>query len=354
MMKKASVADVARLAGVSTATVSRVTTTPEKVAEETREKVEKAIKELKFVKSISGQSLRQQNTRNILVVVNNIGNIYWSEVFHGVHERAEEAGYSIMISTTDARGQMGTFIDRLRTGRVDGIILLAPYEFQQEELDILNQDFDGRPPLVAFFESKSLADVPHVYVDNEMAGYRATKHLIESGHEHIAHAVGPDTMVCALERLAGFKRAMKEHGLEVHKKDLWPSEFHRDGGRRVARRIMRTPKPPSAIFCCTDEIAMGCISELETLGVRVPQDISIMGFDNNAFADVFVPALTTMSQPREGIGAAAMELMLKVLRAEDNEGVKAKENWPPEVELKVNLAKRASVRDITFPLSSAN
>lgn len=352
MMKRASVADVARLAGVSTATVSRVTTAPERVAEETRNKVLAAIEELDFVKSASGQNLRQQASFNILVVVRNIGNIYWSLLLDGIHSRAEAAGYGVMLSTPGNVGENGGFIDRLRTGRVDGVILLDPIQLSDEEMNRLDQQFNGSPPIVGFAEKPNGTQFSHVFINNEVAGYRATKYLIECGHTRIVHVHGLDHNVAAVERLAGFRRAMKEADLPVGPDSLWPSEFHRDGGRRAARRIARLPKMPTAIFCATDEIAMGCISEFDTLGIRVPQDVSVMGFDNNSFADVFVPPLCSMAQPREQIGVAAMDMLLEILEQNAQAELSGGETVRREikvVELAVKMAKRASVRDISSP-----
>ena len=350
MIKRASVADVARLAGVSTATVSRVTTHPERVAEETREKVLSAIAELNFVKSAAGLSLRRQRANSILVVVNNLGNTYWSEIFQGIHERAEAHNYDLMITTLREE----RYMDRLRTGRVDGVILLEQTRMINDNYDDLCREFGGTPPIVGFCELPGSARFPHVLVDNRKAAYRATKFLIEAGHRHIAHVRGPDQKPVARERLAGFMEAMLEHGLTVGPDDIWISEFHRDGGRRIARRMARLPNLPSAIFFATDEIAMGAISEFATLGIRVPEDVSIMGFDNNAYADVFVPALTTMAQPREQIGVAATDLLFKIM-SDRKEARRRSGKMPEIIELKVHLARRNSVRELAgaLPLSKA-
>ncbi|MCB9992932.1 MAG: LacI family DNA-binding transcriptional regulator [Hyphomicrobiaceae bacterium] len=346
MIKRASVADVARLAGVSTATVSRVTTHPERVAEPTRTRVLEAIAELNFVKSAAGLSLRRQQANSILVVVNNLGNVYWSEIFQGIHERAEANNYDLMITTLrDERGEE-RYMERLRTGRVDGVILLEQTRKLNENYDALCKEFGGIPPIVGFCELPGSLRFPHVLIDNRNAAYRATKYLIEAGHRHIAHIRGPEHLPVARERMAGFMEAMLEHQLPVGPDDVWTSEFHRDGGRRTARRMARLASLPTAIFCCTDDVAMGAISELSTLGIRVPEDISIMGFDNNAYADVFVPALTTMAQPREQIGVAATDLLLKVLS--DRRGGRRQVSRKPEIiELKVHLARRNSVRELT-------
>lgn len=345
MIKRASVADVAKLAGVSTATVSRVTTHPDRVSKETRDKVLVAIDELNFVKSASGLSLRHQRSSNVLVVVNNIGNVYWSEIFQGIHHRAEASGYSVMITTPNVEIAGSNYLDRLRTGRVDGVIVLEELQILDGKYDELIKEFQGVPPIVCFSERRDSTRLPHVLIDNREAAYRATKFLIESGHTHIAHIRGPENLQVSIERMAGFMEAMTENGLSVGPDDIWPTEFHRDGGRRAARRIARLPNMPSAIFCCTDEVALGCIAEFATLGISIPEDVSVMGFDNNAFADIAVPALTTMAQSREQIGVAAMDLLLKYLDGEDRPAFDAKRK-PEVVELKVHLAKRASVQSI--------
>lgn len=335
-MKRASVADVALLAGVSTATVSRVINAPDKVSEGTRKKVLEAVDELNFVKSAAGFSLKVQHTYNVLVIVASVGNTYYSDIFEGLQVEAEAHGYSIIITSPSPEDVSGQITNRLRSGRVDGVIVLHGADLSDADFELLKFVFHGTPPVVGFAEKKGLLRYPHIYIDNRKAAYTATQHLIEAGHRKIAHMMGPEQYPVSGERLAGFTDALKDAGLTLDPKDIYPTGFHRDGGRRVARQFARRTIRPTAMVCCNDETAMGFISELQILGISVPDDVSVVGFDNMTVADVYVPALTTISQPRGEIGARSMGLLLDLMRDPTISANRV-------IELEVRLAKRASV-----------
>jgi len=335
-MKRASVADVAQLAGVSTATVSRVTNTPHRVNEQTRNKVLKAIDELKFVKSAAGFSLKVQHTYNVMVIVGSVGNIYYSEIFEGLQREADAHGYSVIISFPSPDDVSSQITSRLRSGRVDGVIVLSGNDLSDKDFELLKTVYSGTPPVVGFAEKRGELRYPHVYIDNKKAAYTATQHLIEAGHERIGHLLGPEGYPVTSERLAGFRAAMNDAGLLVDPKDVYQAGFHRDTGRRAARSLARRAVRSTGMFCCNDEAAMGFISELAILGISVPDEVSVVGFDNIAVADAYVPALTTIGQPRGEIGVRAMSMLLDVMR--DPAG-----NAGRVDELEVRLARRASV-----------
>lgn len=335
-MKRASVGDVARTAGVSTATVSRVINAPDRVSEITRSKVLAAIDELNFVKNATALSLKAQQTNNILVITDNVGSLYYSEVFDGLLREAEAQGYSILISKPSTSNVSRQITNRLRSGAVDGVIVLDGFDLSDSDLELLKSSFPGVPPVVGFAEKPNYLHYPHVYINNHRAAFVATQHLIDAGHTKIGHIMAPKESPASEERLAGYREAMLSAGLVATSKDIYPGGFHRDFGRRTARDLARRTDRPTAMFCSNDEVAMGLISELAILGINVPDEISVVGFDNVTAADVYIPALTTISQPRAEIGARTMALMLDVLR--DPEHIEKQ-----VVELEVRLAKRASV-----------
>jgi LacI family transcriptional regulator, repressor for deo operon, udp, cdd, tsx, nupC, and nupG len=311
-MKRASVSDVSRRAGVSTATVSRVLNDPDKVSETTREKVLAAIKELDFVKSAAAFSLKARRSHNVLVAVNKIGNIFYSKMFQGVQRRAEENGYSVII-TSRADGLNHPVLERLRTGRVDGVILLDPMSLAADDLEFLYASYQGTPPIVGFSENPNLLSYPHVFVDNFRPAYELTRHLIDLGHRDIGVVQAPEHLPVRLERLNGFLKAMHDAGLEVREENVFAGGFESDAGHRVAQALLARERMPTAIVCSNDEMAMGMISDLVAVGVRVPEDLSVTGFDDCTLADVYSPPLTTVAQPRERIGAEAMDLLLRIL-----------------------------------------
>ena len=313
-MKRASVTDVSRRAGVSTATVSRVLNAPEKVSESTRERVLEAIKELNFVKSATAFSLKAQQSHNVLVVVSNIGNIFYSKMFQGVQLRAEENGYSVIISSR-ASGPEHPVLERLRTGRVDGVIVLDPTPLAESDLDFLATFYRQTPPIVGFSEKPGLLPYPHILVDNFKPSYELTRYLIELGHRDIAVVQAPDYLPVRLERLGGFLEAMREAGLKVRDANIFEGGFESPAGHMVARQLLERGRAdmPTAIVCSNDEMAMGMISDLVRAGIRIPEDLSVVGFDDCTLADVYSPPLTTVAQPRALIGQEAMELLLRIM-----------------------------------------
>ncbi len=310
-MKRASVTDVSRRAGVSTATVSRVLNDPGKVSEPTREKVLAAIKELDFVKSAAGFSLKARRSHNVLVVVRNIGNIFHSKMFQGVQKRAEENGYSVII--TSRAGPHHPVLERLRTGRVDGVLILDPTIISAKDAAFLSSYYQGTPPIVGFTESPGFLPYPHVFVDNFQPAYELTRHLIELGHRDIGVVQAPRDLPVRHERLNGFMKAMHDAGLAVPEENMFEGGFESDAGHEVARILLERDRIPTAMVCANDEMAMGMISDLVMAGIRVPEDLSVTGFDDCTLADVYSPPLTTMAQPREQIGAEAMDLLLRIL-----------------------------------------
>ncbi len=310
-MKRASVTDVSRMAGVSTATVSRVLNDPEKVSEGTRNRVLAAIKELNFVKSAAAFSLKARQSHNVLVVVSNIGNIFYSKMFQGVQRRAEENGYSVII--TSRADQDHPILERLRTGRVDGVLILDPTTIAAEDAEYLRGAYQGTPPIVGFSEKPNLLHYPHVFVDNFQPSYALTRHLIDLGHRDIGVVEAPDYLPVRTERLGGFTKAMNDAGLEIKPENVFAGGFESDAGHRVAHELLTRGHMPTAIVASNDEMAMGMISDLALAGVRVPADLSVTGFDDSTLADVYSPPMTTVAQPRERIGAEAMDLLLRVL-----------------------------------------
>ncbi len=335
-MKRARVSDVSRLAGVSTATVSRVLNAPERVAEATRNRVFEAIDELNFVKSATGLSLKTQQSGNVMVVVGNVGNIFFSEIFEGLCQRAEANAYNLMITNAEAEDGHDVVIERLRNGRVDGVVVLDGYRVSDADYDRLVELYQGTPPIVGFGERPGDLRYPHVFIDNRAAARQATRHLIAAGHRRIGHTLGPPLYAATEERLLGFRDAMEEAGLNVREEDVFACGFRQQGGREVARSLAAANDRPTALFCANDKSAMGLMSELGSHGICVPDDISIVGFDDIVLADCYSPPLTTVRQPRKEIGATAMELLLELLHPPHAAAQHA-------VELEVELVARMSV-----------
>lgn len=338
-MKRASIGDVARHAGVSTATVSRAINAPESVTEKTRRKVEAAIAALHYVQSETAKNFKKQRSNAVLVVAHDIGNIYYSELFRGIQRRAEASQYSITITNPTPGGTQDVIFAHLRTAKVDGVIILSGYEVAGADLDLLTKLYSGTPPIVGLSEERGYLQIPNILIDNERAGYLAGRHLIEMGHKKIAHAYGPHRAPVRRARANGLRRALIEAGIAPRKEYFFEGGFNSIGGRAAAQSWLSLKDRPTAIFCGNDEAAMGFVSQLSKYGLSVPEAVSVMGFDDIVLAETYVPALTTIHQPKEEMGRQAMGLLLDIIERRNIDA-------HPVVELPVHLVPRDSVERI--------
>ncbi|WP_404400134.1 LacI family DNA-binding transcriptional regulator [Pelagibacterium halotolerans] len=338
-MKRASIGDVARQAGVSTATVSRAINSPESVTEKTRRKVEAAIEALHYVQSETAKNFKKQRSNSVLVVAHDIGNIYYSELFRGIQRRAEASNYSITITNPTPGGTHDVIFAHLRTAKVDGVIILSGYEIAESDLDLLTKIYSGTPPIVGLSEERGYLKIPNVLIDNERAGYLAGRHLIEMGHRKIAHAYGPHRTPVRRARANGLKRALTEAGIPLRKEYFFEGGFSSIGGRAAAQSWLSLKDRPTAIFVGNDEAAMGFISQLSKYGLHVPDAASVIGFDDIILAETYVPALTTIHQPKEEMGRQAMSLLLDIIERRNIDS-------HPVVELPVHLVPRDSVKRV--------
>ncbi len=335
-VKRPSIGDVARHAGVSTATVSRALNAPETVTEKTRRKVTEAVAELHYVQSETARNFKKQRANAVLVVARDIGNIYYSEIFRGIQRRAEASNYLINIANPSPGGTQDLILSNLRTGKVDGVIILSGHEITDPDLALLKKLYAGTPPIVAMSEERGYMKVAHVLIDNERAGYVAGRHLIEMGHTRIGHAYGPNRTPVRRARANGLRRALTEAGLPINDNFFFEGGFNAIGGRAAAQSFLSLKDRPTAILCSNDEAAMGFISQLHKYGITVPDDLSVMGFDDIVLADSYVPALTTVHQPKEEMGRHAMNLLLDIIEKKNRADL-------PIIELPVHLVPRDSV-----------
>lgn len=325
-----NIKQVAELAGVSTATVSRALQQPSKVREETRRKVLAAVEKANFVPNAQARIFRQRLTRTIILLVRDIGNPFYLEIYKGIEEAAGEAGYKVLMG--DARNdetRVAAHIDLVRQKHADGIILMTG-RFPQE----LRARPSHLPPVVVASETIPGLDLPTVKVDNVAASRAAVRHLIEAGHREIAHLAGPLPESLGSERLEGYRQALSEAGIEDRPERVAEGDYSIEAGREGVRRLIAGGASFTAIFAASDQMAIGAIAELRLNGLSVPGDVSVIGFDDIIFANAFEPPLTTVRQPRLEMGRAAMALMVDCLNGR-----------PPAhpVELPTELVIRGSV-----------
>lgn len=313
MIKRPTIGDVAELAGVSTATVSRTLHTPDVVSESARKAVMEAVRRTGYTQNAAAQILRQQRAKAVLVLVPDIGNTFFSEILAGIERVASAAGLTILIGDTANDPQREEdFLRYLRNGRADGVLLLNG-RLPPSMLAELDSRGGRPPPMVTISEALDRQVVPHVGIDNVAAARAAVRHLLDLGHRRIAHLCGPASNILTRQRLAGYRQALAAAGLGGEAEILLEGDFTAESGGLAALRFLELPARPTAIFCSNDEMAMGLISELHARGVSVPCDLSVVGFDDIVFAKTYIPALTTIHQPRLEVGEKAMQTLLSLL-----------------------------------------
>jgi len=333
-LRAARIQDVAKLAEVSTATVSRALATPERVSPEARARVQEAIAKTGYVPNLAARSLRSQKTGMVLVVLPDLANTFFSKILRGIEETLFEAGYGMIISDLDGSPEKEAhFAAFTAAGRVDGAILLNGHLFGQ------TREGEGKParitiPLVALCEAIPGADIPQIESDNRAAAARMTQHLASQGHRSIAYVSGPAINILERERFQGFKDGLEAAGLPFDSDLVIPGDYTVASGVMAGQNLLARSSRPSAVFCTSDEMAIGLMRTLFSAGLRVPDDISVAGFDDIEFAAVAEPALTTIHQPRRELGQAAATVLIDLLQGRPT---------PKRIRLDTELVIRDSV-----------
>ncbi|MFC4598333.1 LacI family DNA-binding transcriptional regulator [Cohnella hongkongensis] len=303
---KVNIFDVAKRSGLSVVTVSRVLNQSSTVRQKNKEKVLKAMEELNYQPNASARSLARGKTGIVGLSLSNLGDSFFDGVVKETNERLREQGYLLALSISRSSGD--AFRRSLfQEDRVDGVILLSPTEEDDYLLELKN----NKIPHVLIDNSKNHPSASSVIVDNFKGGYEAAKHLIELGHTEIAHISGPDPFLSSRERERGFLAALGEAGLQPYRVER--GTFELSSGYEIATRWIDSDTLPSALFAADDYIALGVVDACLNRGIRIPERLSIVGFDDQKLASEFRPLLTTVRQPADKIGAAAVELLLETM-----------------------------------------
>ncbi len=309
-----TIKDVARVAGCSTATVSRALANPEKVSDTTRERVALAIAEVGYAPNVAARNLRRAESKTIVALLPDISNPFFSEIINGMEEVAHLAGYQVLIGDCEhdpARAE--AYFELLPTNQADGILLLTA-----EVPMVLVRQADGQSsfPLVMACEFFADIDLPTVAIDNHQAACHAIDYLISLGHRRIATLSGPAANPICKERVRGYHDTLAAHGLVAEARIVEGDFGFRSGYQQGLALLEPGRTRPTAIFCHSDEMAIGVLKAARQLGLAVPGQLSVVGFDNIGFSEYCEPELTTISQPRNEIGQQAMRLLLGLMRGE--------------------------------------
>ncbi|MDQ0880386.1 LacI family repressor for deo operon, udp, cdd, tsx, nupC, and nupG [Peribacillus sp. V2I11] len=303
--------DVAKLANVSPATVSRVLRQPDLVSEDTKQKVLQVIEEMNYKPHMIASQFRTKETKIILVVVPDITRPFFSEVLRGIEHTAVENGYQVILGDTENDIEREKeYIDLLYKKQADGALLLTA-RMSRESLEKLSNQF----PIVLACEYVDGLDIPTVSIDNVSSARKVTEHLIKLGHTRIAHITGPMNIILSRDRLGGFQQAMKNHHLKVNPEFIQEGgDYGIDSGYDQMVNLLSLENRPEAVFVFNDEMALGAVKAIQDHGLSVPRDIAVVGFDNLKIASIFHPHITTIDQPKYEIGKMATNLLLTLMK----------------------------------------
>jgi LacI family repressor for deo operon, udp, cdd, tsx, nupC, and nupG len=306
-----SIRDVAKLAGVSPATVSRVLRDFDNVKKETRTKVMVAAKSLNY-DPFFGRYLPAAETKTIFVLFPDITG-FFANVLYGIESVASKFGYQVLLGDTryDSEKEYA-YINLLKQKKTDGLILLTAQN-NREMIDALSNEY----PVVLACEYWEGSKVPTVSIDNVISARKATEYLIKQGNKRIAHITGPLNLINARDRLTGYKQAMEEYQLyDPLLIQIGEGDYSYQSGFNLAQKLLALEFPPDAVFAANDEIAIGAIKAFKNNLLRVPGDIAVIGFNDINVASVMEPALTTVLQPMYKIGENAMQMLVKLMNKE--------------------------------------
>ncbi|WP_395403267.1 LacI family DNA-binding transcriptional regulator [Pseudoduganella sp. UC29_106] len=304
----ATMKQVAERAGVSTTTVSHVLNNTRVVSEDVQERVRAAMKELRYIPSAVARSLKGDKTHTIGMMIPNNTNPYFAELIQGIEDASFKQGYNVILCNAydDTRKQTA-YLQVLMEKRIDGLILVA--SGGDAELSARLQHL----PIPTVLVDREVAGVEADFVeaDHEEGGYLAARYLIELGHRDIACVSGPIDLPPSRARVEGYLRALKEAGLRFRLDCLVRSDFTSEGGYQAFSQLLALAKPPTAIFASNDLMAIGGICAASARGVRVPDQLSVLGYDDIALASFTTPPLTTVAQPKYEMGELTARLLLE-------------------------------------------
>lgn len=338
--KTPTMQDVARLAGVSQSTVSRVlsdTTSLVPVSDETKEKIFNAVAQLGYQPNLIARSLRTQHTQMIAVMIGDISNAFYHPIVRMVQDIASSYDYDVLISNSDhVYENEKNFLNTVLRRPVDGIIM-SPHRLSTEDLDAFIKR--SHIPIVGIG-----AQTQHPLIDviggtSEPATYQAISWLIHKGHRRIGFIGVADDVSPGPPRLRGYQRAMADAGLIVEPGFVQKVEFTLAGGQQAMRLFLQQSEPPTAIFACNGLMAIGAMDVAQEAGYRIPDDFSLIGFDDIPEASIVRPKLTVIGRDLSAIGRQAIELLLERINGEvTGEGRYFQSEW--------TLIERASVREL--------
>lgn len=303
--------DVAKLAGVSIATVSRVINSPESVRAVTREKVLLAMSKCNYKYNALARGFVTKRSNTIGLIIPNINNPVFADSTLGVQEYADQKNLKVILGNSNYKySQEENLVNVLRESQVDGLIITTTNIKSELLKTLVDEDF----PFVLLFSTVKGGPFSAVGVDNYRGGYLATEHLVSLGHTRIGMVAGNFSMTDrSFHRWHGYKRCLMDNKIAYDKKLVVQTDYSLSGGCESIKKLLNQPSPPTAVFCSNDYIALGAIKGARESGLTLPDELSIVGFDDMQTASYMVPPLTTIRQPAYDMGRRAAELLLQLI-----------------------------------------
>ncbi len=306
---------VAEKARVSTTTVSHVINNTRVVSEDARERVLAVIQELRYIPSAVARSLKNDRTHTLGMMIPNNSNPYFAEIIQSLEDTCFEFGYNIILCNSyDDPKKQAAYIRVLMEKRIDGLILVS--SGSDEELTRLLAD-EGIPKVLVDRELDGVA-ADFIEADHEDGGYQATQYLISLGHTRIACVAGPENILASAARIRGYQRALQQAGISYDPALLVHADFTSQGGFNAFQHLLALADRPSAIFASNDLMAIGGICAANQAGIRIPDDLSVIGYDDIALASFSTPPLTTIAQPKQAIGRLTAEVLVQRIKCPES------------------------------------
>jgi LacI family transcriptional regulator, repressor for deo operon, udp, cdd, tsx, nupC, and nupG len=305
--------DVAKVANVSTATVSRVLANNKNVSQKTRERVMEVINQLEYKPNRLAANFRKKSSETIAVILPDIANPFFSEIVKGFRDEALNNGYQILLCDTgNSTDQEAEFVELVKEKFVDGIIL-ATARMPKEEIYKLSQEI----PVVLACEYIESYEIPTVSIDNVTAAREATEFLAKQGHQRIGCITGPLDVILSRDRVKGYRQALLLNELPIHDFLIQEGDFSVKSGFDIMMKLLASEEKPTAVFASSDEMAVGVIKACKNKGLRIPEDISVIGFDDVPLCTLVEPEITTIHQPKYEMGCEAMKMLLTMIGTND-------------------------------------
>ena len=305
-----TIKDVAELAEVHPSTVSRVINGDSRISEKTKKKVLLIIRKLGYTPNAIARGLKTKRTYTLGMLIPDITNPFFAELARGVEDAANKNSFNIILCNTDDKlKKERTYLEILREKRVDGLILGTAHIRDQSILELEKKKF----PYILISRNVERLNKNCIIIDDLAGGMMATEYLIKLGHHRIAHISGPLKTRSGLNRLKGYQLALKKHKIEYNDELVGEGDFRINGGYQVMKRFLKLPDQPTAIFAANDLLALGAMQAIQKKNFYIPEDFSIIGFNDIELASFVYPSLTTIRQPILEMGNLAVKMLLKII-----------------------------------------